>query len=217
MQRENRNKKVIPNLIWNLQRKVVSQRQQRQAWKTLNQVQGDDLVCYNYNKAFTLIELLVVVLIIGILAAVAVPQYQKAVWKSRNVQLKTLVQQVGQAQERYFLANGTFPKGLGEMDVEIPLTGIDTGSATYGGLCSYSVAGPDSLWQGKDFQLVINAGGVNAYWTVDPYKCAGFFKKIGQDMKCFGRKTQASTVEFCEKFEHGFNRTEGSTAFYDLP
>ncbi len=72
------------------------------------------------SKAFTLIELLVVVLIIGICAAVALPQYQKSVWKSRTAQLQLLLRDLYQAEERYFLANNSYAATFSELDIDFP-------------------------------------------------------------------------------------------------
>ena len=72
-------------------------------------------------QAFTLIELLVVVLIIGILAAVALPQYQKAVEKSRATQAITLLKSVYHAADAYYLANGTWPNRFDEIALDFTL------------------------------------------------------------------------------------------------
>ena len=78
-------------------------------------------------KAFTLIELLVVVLIIGILAAVALPQYQKVVERSKATQAITLLKSVYNAAKAYQLANGDWPQNFDELAVDIPFTGTANG------------------------------------------------------------------------------------------
>lgn len=60
-------------------------------------------------KAFTLIELLVVVLIIGILAAIALPQYEVAVLKSRLGTVMSNTKTFKNALEMYYMANGEYP------------------------------------------------------------------------------------------------------------
>ena len=66
---------------------------------------------------FTLIELLVVVLIIGILAAIAVPQYFKVVEKGRFAEATTCFATLKGSQERYMMKNNTYAGNSTDLDV----------------------------------------------------------------------------------------------------
>lgn len=71
-------------------------------------------------KGFTLIELLVVVLIIGILAAIAFPQYQKAVDRSRYATMIQTARSIENAQEVFYIENGRYAEGFDELAVNLP-------------------------------------------------------------------------------------------------
>lgn len=134
-------------------------------------------------NGFTLIELLVVVLIIGILSAVALPQYQRAVDKSKYMRMMPLVNAVRKAQEVYYMANGSYATKFEELDVSLPASykwmtdSSDAGGQCYGpkgwkgdhictgprstfvepfgtGAIQYHCTYSSSYWNGKCFCLV---------------------------------------------------------------
>ena len=71
-------------------------------------------------QGFTLIELLVVVLIIGILAAVAVPQYQRAVAHTQISNFRTLVMSLEKSVQSYYAENSSWPTSFAQLDLSLP-------------------------------------------------------------------------------------------------
>ncbi len=138
-------------------------------------------------RAFTLIELLVVVLIIGILAAIALPQYQKTVKKSRVASFWPMVKTLSEVAHTCRLSKGT-DCSLDELDIDIATCVVPPGFVT----CKYGIlddAGFVGFGGEPDMGLVIaNNQKYCISYEIDTCKQYG----MGQD------STECTEYSFCD-------------------
>ena len=82
-------------------------------------------------KGFTLIELLIVVVIIGILAAIAIPKFATTKDKAKLASIKTDLRNLMTAQEAYFYENYTYTTNLVQLNTTLS-TGVTITWGTVG-------------------------------------------------------------------------------------
>ena len=112
---------------------------------------------------FTLIELLAVVLIIGILASIAWPQYRRSISRAEAVEAMTNLRTLGDSARRYRAANGSFPLELRGMDVSFFDATSDTGPTFDIGKFQYK-------FTSTRIEACRLGGNYCFYWTYyDPY------------------------------------------------
>ena len=77
----------------------------------------------NRNRGFTLIELMIVVVIVGILAAIALPSYRSYVVRSHRVEAQRSLLDLAGRQERFFYSNNSYATTLAQLNGTVDMAG----------------------------------------------------------------------------------------------
>ena len=152
----------------------------------------------NNKKGFTLIELLVVVLILGILAAMAMPQYFKAVERSRMSEAVSLLGNIAGAQQRKYLQINRYAEDYRGLDVapagatgDTYYTKGDVSDGTGGNGFEVTIAGTDYVDGIATATRVADTGTLNYEYNLTRYYASN-------DTTCNG--TNANGQSLCADF-----------------
>ena len=154
-------------------------------------------------KGFTLIEMLVVILIIGVLAAVALPQYNKAVEKANATQALSLLRPISNSAQIFYMVNGSYATDFNQLDVNL-------GQDVQNNLLCYSQSIFDEDCVNAKWGILFmsaNNGmrGVLIYHTSGKYRGAGFIIFQGTDgstnfnkdvIYCYERSSSGGVNDF---------------------
>ncbi|WP_428897966.1 prepilin-type N-terminal cleavage/methylation domain-containing protein [Parelusimicrobium proximum] len=159
-----------------------------------------------YSVGFTLIELLVVVLIIAVLAAVALPQYTKTVYRTRGATQLSTLKALRDSLDRYYMANDAWPQSFDALDITIGAA-ISTNQASY-----IAVQASDK----NVYYFNINSGVAASSSTgfTDQTNRFGFGINTDYSMNCYADKTKPNANSVCTSMGFTFSNTSGSFNYY---
>jgi len=146
---------------------------------------------YARKQAFTLIELLIVVAIIGVLAAIAVPNFLNAQIRAKIARTHSDLKAFSTAMEMYFLDSneypwGNFPNSVGGFTTA-SLTCLSTPVAYLSSIMQIDAFGEGSWTSNgptnKDYYTYVN---YNGYWARNDTSAQGYFKNNHPYFKGYG-------------------------------
>ncbi len=165
-------------------------------------------------KGFTLIEMLVVVLIIGILATVALPQYQRSIERARSTQARQTLLALAEAQHSYFLQNREYAAKFKHLNVNLPFTGTtkwDNSSAVTDTISnnewSFQILRGPNITDGTP-AVILEAGRLTG-----PYKGAGFELGIDTGPATLGERNRGDHF-VCAELKRGNVPFQGAPGSY---